>query len=131
MRKGKNSVTGVMMCLLYFLCALNPASYAQQEDNVDPELLDELIGAYRVIVQELQGAFIFIKEDGKLKGAPAGEEPSELELVEGEEMTFVGHTPDGTEQFFKFLRNKDGKVAKCILSIPDAGLVVEMFKLEK
>jgi hypothetical protein len=98
---------------------------------VDPALLDELIGAYQVEIQGLKGAYIFLQEEGKLKGAPAGEEPAVLELLEGEEMTFIGRTPDGAEQFFKFMRDEEGRVAKCILSIPDAGLVVDMFKLEK
>ena len=131
MRKGKYSVIGVMMCSLFFLCMWSTAGFAQQENKVNPKLLDELTGAYEFKIQGQTGVYIFIKEEGKLKGAPAGEEPSMLELVEGEDMTFVGHTPDGAEQFFKFMRNDEGKIAKCILSIPDAGLVVDMFKLER
>jgi hypothetical protein len=110
---------------------MDTASFAQQKKEVDPELLDELVGPYELKIQGQAGAYIFIEEEGKLKGAPAGEEPSELEPVEGEDMTFLGHTPDGTEQFFKFLRSEQGKVAKCILSIPSAGLVIEMFKIEE
>jgi hypothetical protein len=110
---------------------MSTASFARQKNNVDPELLDELIGPYKVEIQGQTSAFIFIKEEGKLKGAPAGEEPSVLLPKEGEDMTFIGHTPDGEEQFFKFLRNEEGKVTKCILSIPDAGLVVEMFRIEE
>ena len=98
---------------------------------MDPKLLDELIGPYKVEIQGQTGAFIFIEEDGHLKGAPAGEEPSVLELMEGEDMTFVGHSPDGTEHLFKFLRNEEGKVTKCILSIPAMGLVVDMFRIEE
>jgi hypothetical protein len=64
-------------------------------------------------------------------GAPAGEKPSVLEPVEGKEMTFVGHSSDGTELLFKFVRDEEGKVAKCILSIPAMGLVADMFKMEK
>jgi len=54
-----------------------------------------------------------------------------LEPVEGKDMTFVGYSPDGTEHLFKFMRDEEGKVAKCILSIPAMGLVVDMFKMEK
>jgi hypothetical protein len=131
MKKGKSSVIGVLMCSLFFLCMWSTAGFARQENEMDPKLLDELVGAYELKVQGQSGVYIFIKVEGKLKGAPAGEEPLELELVEGEDMTFVGHTADGAEQFFKFMRNDEGKVAKCILSIPDAGLVVDMFKLER
>lgn len=131
MRKGKYSVIGVMMCSLFFLCMWSTAGFAQQENKLDPKLLDELIGGYEVKIQGQSGIFVFIAEEGKLMGAPAGEKPLVLELVEGEDMTFVGHTPDGTEQFFKFLRDEEGNVAKCILSIPALGLVADMFKIEK
>lgn len=131
MRKGKNSSIGVITCGLFILCVMPKVSFTQQEKKVDPELLDELIGPYKVEIQGQTGAFIFIKEEGKLKGAPAGEEPSVLLPKEGEDMTFVGYSPDGTEQFFKFLRNEEGKVTKCILNIPAAGLVIDMFKIKK
>jgi hypothetical protein len=127
----KKALIYVLNSLLFVLCMMNIASLAQQENKLDPKLLDELIGGYEFKVQGKPGVFVFIEEEGKLKGAPAGDEPLLLELVEGEEMTFVGHPLDGAEQFFKFLRDDEGKVAKCILSIPAMGLVVDMFKLEK
>jgi hypothetical protein len=130
-KNKKYPVLATLVLVSFFLCVLGIFGHSQQNEKVDPGLLDELIGPYRVEIQGQKGAFIFIKEKGILKGAPAGEEPAELLLKEGEEMTFVGHTPDGTEQFFKFLRNEDGKIGKCILSIPSAGLVVEMFKMEE
>ncbi len=129
--KAKYPVICILACLSFFLRVSSIEAFARQKKAVDPERLDELIGPYKVEIQGQTGAFIFIKEEGKLKGAPAGEEPSELLPKEGEEMTFVGHTPDGTEQFFKFLRNEEGKVTKCILSIPAAGLIVEMFRIEE
>lgn len=130
-RKGKNSLIGVMVFSFFVLFVMNTPYFAQQEIKADTELLDELIGAYELKIQGQTGAFIFIEEEGKLKGAPAGEEPSVLELMEGQEMTFIGYLPDGTEQLFKFLRNEEGKVTKCILSIPASGLVVDMFKIKK
>ena len=129
--KHKNAVIGVMVCSLFVLCVMNTTSIAQQEKKLDTKLLDELVGGYELKIQGQPGVFVFVAEEGKLKGAPAGDEPLVLGLVEGEEMTFVGHAPDGTEQFFKFLRDEEGKVAKCILSIPAMGLVVDMFKLEE
>ena len=107
------------------------ATFAKQEYRMDPKLLDELVGGYQLEIQGQKGAFVFIAEEGKLKGAPAGEEPSLLVPVEGEDMTFEGHSPDGTKHLFKFLRNEDGKVTKCILSIPAMGLLVDMFKIER
>lgn len=98
---------------------------------MDPKILDELVGGYEVKIQGQSGIFVFIAEEGKLKGAPAGDKPTVLEPVEGEGLTFVGYAPDGAEQFFKFLRDDEGNVAKCILSIPALGLVADMFKIKK
>jgi len=131
MKKGNFTLIVVILCAFFILCTISTASFTPQENKVDPELLDELIGPYKVEIQGQTGAFIFIKEEGKLKGAPAGEEPSVLELMEGEDMTFVGRSPEGTEHLFKFLRNEEGKVKKCILSIPAMGLIVDMFRIEE
>jgi len=130
-RKSKYSLIGVMTCMFFILCVMSAVFFAQQENKVDPELLDELVGGYEFEIQGQKGVFAFITEEGKLMGAPAGENPSVLELVEGKEMTFVGYSPDGTEHFFKFLRNEEGEVAKCVLSIPAMGLVADMFKVKK
>jgi hypothetical protein len=131
MGKGKYFPFVIAACLLFMLSVMNATTFAQQENKVDPKVLDELVGGYQLEIQGQKGAFVFIAEEGKLKGAPAGEEPSLLEPVEGEDMTFEGHSPDGTKHLFKFLRNEDGKVTKCILSIPAMGLLVDMFKMEK
>jgi hypothetical protein len=131
MKKRVILFMGIIVCSLFVLFMMNPASFAFQENKVAPKLLDELIGGYKFEIQGQKGAFVFIAEEGKLMGAPAGEKPSELKPVKGKDMTFVGYSPDGTEQFFKFLRNEEGKVAKCIFSIPATGLVIDMFKLEE
>lgn len=131
MKKRINPLMGISVCLFFVLFIMNASSYAEQQNKVDPELLEELAGGYEFEIQGQKGAFVFIAEEGKLMGAPAGEKPAELELVEGKDMTFVGHSPDSKEQFFKFLRNEEGKVTKCILSIPAAGLVIGMFKIEE
>jgi len=130
-RRCEKIQMGVIASLCLFFFVMSGQSSVSQEKTVDAGLLDELAGGYRVEIQGQKGIFVFMAEKGQLKGAPAGEKPSLLEPVEGEELTFVGHLPDGTEQRFKFLRNEEGKIAKCVLSIPAAGLVVDMFKLEK
>ncbi len=130
-RKEKKSLIVVMVFSFFILFVINTASFTQQENKVDPKLLDELVGGYTLKIQGQTGAFVFIVEEGKLMGAPAGENPSVLEPVEGKDMTFAGHSSDGTELLFKFVRDEEGKVAKCILSIPAMGLVADMFKMEK
>jgi hypothetical protein len=131
MGKGKYFRFVVLTCFLLMPSMMSALTYSKQGKKVDPKLLDELVGGYQLEIQGQKGAFVFVAEEGKLKGAPAGEEPSELEPVKGEDMTFAGHSPDGTEHLFKFLRNEDGKVTKCILSIPAMGLLVDMFKIER
>jgi hypothetical protein len=131
MGKGKYFRFIVLTCFLLMPSMMSALTFSQLGKKVDPRLLDELVGGYQLEIQGQKGAFVFVAEEGKLKGAPAGEEPSELEPVKGEDMTFAGHSPDGTEHLFKFLRNEDGKVTKCILSIPAMGLLVDMFKIER
>lgn len=132
MGNGKYFYFAITACLFLMLSVMGAANIAQQVNKVDPELLDELVGVYQLEIQEQKGVFVFVVEKGKLKGGfPAGEEPWELKPVKGEDLMFVGHSADGTEYFFKFLRNEEGKVAKCILSIPAMGLLVDMFKIEK
>jgi hypothetical protein len=121
----------VMTALFSVLLMLAAASFAGQEKKLDPKLLAELVGNYEFNIQGQTGVFIFTSEEGNLRGAPAGDPQSELEPVEGEEMTFVGHSPDGAEFQFKFLRDEQGNIAKCIVSIPAMGLVADMFKIEK
>lgn len=130
-KKCKDTWIAVMICLLFMPFMIGSSFFMQEEKKVDPKLLDELVGGYEVKIQGQSGIFVFMAEEGKLKGAPAGDKPTVLEPVEGEDLTFVGYAPDGTEQFFKFLRDDEGNVAKCILSIPALGLVADMFKIKK
>jgi hypothetical protein len=130
-QRSTNFLSGFMTCLFFLLFIINATSFAKQENAVDPKLLEELVGNYEFNIQGQTGVFIFSAEDGNLMGAPAGESHSLLKPVEGEEMTFIGHSPDGTELHFKFVRDEEGKVAKCVISIPVMGLVADMFKMKE
>lgn len=121
----------IVTILLLFFGVLTVVFSAQQGKKVDPQLLAELTGAYELEIQRMKGVYLFIEEEGRLKGAPAGEKPFLLEPVEGEDLTFVGYYPDDIEHQYKFLRDEEGKIAKCILSIPEMGLVVHMIKMKK
>jgi len=121
----------VRFLLSFFLFLVAAQVITGQVKKVDPALLDELVGGYQVEIQGQMGIYVFTAEEGQLKGAPAGESPSALEPVEGEDLIFVGYFPDGIEHRYKFLRNEEGKIAKCVLSVPEMGLVLDMIKLEK
>jgi len=130
-QRSKNILSGFMTGLFFLLFMITATSFAKQENTVDPKLLEELVGNYEFNIQGQTGVFIFSAEDGNLMGAPAGESHSLLKPVEREEMTFIGHSPDGTELHFKFVRDEEGKVAKCVISIPAMGLVADMFKMKE
>lgn len=129
----KNSLIGVVLCLSFMLFTFNAASYGQekkQEKKVDAKLLAEIAGNYEFEYQGQVIVFAFSVEDGKLIGAPEGEAQEVIEPVEGEEMTFVGYSPDGMEYQFKFARDDEGKITKCTASIAAMGIEIEGVKIK-
>lgn len=129
----ENSLIGVALCLTFMLFTFNAASFAQekkQEKKVDAKLLAEIEGSYEFEYQGQVIVFVFSVEDGKLMGAPEGEVQKVIESVEGEEMTFVGISPDGVEYQFKFARDDEGKITKCTASAPAMGLEIEGVKIK-
>ena len=69
--------------------------------------------------------FVVAVEEGKLTVAPEGEVPDVMQPVEDTDMTFIAYSPDGTEYEFKFARDDEGKITKCTVTIPAAGIEVE------
>lgn len=129
----KNFLIGVTLCLAFMLFTFNAVSFAQekkQEKKVDAKLLAEIAGNYEFEYQGQVMVFVFSVEDGKLMGAPEGEAQEVIEPVEGEEMTFVGISPDGAEYQFKFARDDEGKITKCTVSVPAMGLEIEGVKIK-
>ena len=129
----KNFLRGVIVCVVGMVLVLNVSSLAhakKQEEGTGAKVLAEIAGNYEF---EYEGQFIvfaFSVEDGKLIGAPEGEVQEELEPVEGEELTFVGYAPDGREFRFKFVRDVEGKITICKLSVPAMGIEVEGTKIK-
>ena len=129
----KNFLIGAVTCLAFMLFVLDAAAFAQekkQEKEVNAKILAEIAGNYEFEFQGQYIVFVFSAEDGKLKTAPEGEVQEEIEPVEGEEMTFVGYSPDGTEYRFAFERDVEGKITICKMSIPAMGIEVEGNKIK-
>jgi len=129
----KSSLIGFMLCLVFMLFTFNAVSFAQekkQEKKVDAKLLAEIAGNYEFEYQGQVIVFVFSVEDGKLMGAPEGDAQEIIEPVEGEEMTFVGYSPEGTEYQFKFARDDEGKITKCTVSVPAMGIEIEGAKIK-
>jgi len=115
------------------LLVLNVSSLAQekeQEEDKGAKLLTEIAGRYEFEFEGQFIVFVFSVEDGKLMAAPEGEVQEELEPVEGEELTFMGYAPDGTEFSFVFKKNEDGKITTCKVSVPAMGIEVEGVRID-
>ena len=128
-----NSVGGAIVCVVCMLLVLNVSSLAQekkQEEEKSAKVLAEIAGNYEF---EFQGQFIvfmFSVEDGKLMAAPEGEVQEALEPVDGEEMSFVGYAPTGDEYRFTFARDDEGKITRCIVSVPAMGIEIEGVRID-
>ncbi len=129
----KNFRVGAIVCVVCLLLVLNLPSSAEakkEEKQDDAKVLAEIEGRYEF---EWEGAFmvfVFSVKEGKLMAAPEGENQEALEPVQGEELTFVGYAPDGTEFRFVFIKDGEGKITKCKISVPAMGLEVEATKIK-
>lgn len=129
----KNFLGRAIVCVSCMLLVLNVSSLAQekkQEEGKGAKVLAEIAGNYEFEYQGQFVVFVFSVEEGKLMSAPEGEVQEELEPVQGEELTFVGYAPDGSEFRFVFIKDEDGKIAKCKLSVPAMGIEVEGTKIK-
>jgi hypothetical protein len=129
----KNFLGGAIVCVSCMLLVLNVSSLAQekkQEEGKGAKVLAEIAGNYEFEFQGQFVVFVFSVKDEKLVGAPEGEVQEELEPVQGEELTFVGYAPDGSEFRFVFKKDENGKITICKMSIPAMGMEVEGTKIK-
>ncbi len=129
-QQHRKLVLGVLTCLAFLLAVLGPMSFAQEKE-VDTEKLNaEIAGNYEFEYEGQYIVFVITLEDGTLMVAPEGEVPDTLTPMDEKEMTFVAYSPDGDEYQFKFARDDDGKITKCTVSVPAAGIEVEGTKIK-
>jgi len=129
----KNFWIGAIVCAVCMLLVLNLSSMAEakkEEKQDDAKTLAEIEGRYEFEWQGQFVVFVFSVKEGKLLAAPEGENQEELEPVQGEELTFVGYAPDGTEFRFVFVKDGEGKIAKCKISVPAMGIEAEGNKIK-
>lgn len=129
----KNFLGGAIVCVVCMLLVLNMVSLAQekeQEKQDDAKILAEIEGRYEFEYEGEFIVFVFSVENGKLMGAPEGEVQEAMEPVAGEEMTFIGYSPEGDEFRFVFKRDAEGKITKCTASVPAMGIEVEGTKIK-
>ena len=125
MRKRNRTFIGLLVCLAFLLSIPASSSQAQEKTEGTEKLLNEIAGDYEFDYEGQYIVFVFTVEDGILMGSPDGEAAEALNPVDGVEMEFLGYSPDGTEYQFKFLRDDEGKITKCLCTIPAMGLEIE------
>jgi len=60
-----------------------------------------------------------------------GEILNELNPLEEKEMTFVSSPPEGPEYQYKFFRDEEGRITKCLGSIPAMGVKAEGTRIKE
>ncbi len=126
----KKSIFGALTCLVFLLSVLGPMSFAQEKKVDTEKLYAEIAGNYEFEYQGEYIVFVITVEDGGLMVAPEGEVPDNLTPIEDKDMEFVAYSPEGEEYQFKFVRDEDGKITKCTVSVPAAGIEVEGTKIK-
>ena len=129
-QKHKKSILGILTCLAFLLSIFGGMSFAQEKQVDAEKLYKEIEGDYAFEYEGQTMVFVVSVEDGKLMVAPEGEVPDVLQPVEDSEMSFIAYSPDGTEYQFKFARDNEGKITKCTVAVPAAGIEVEGVRIK-
>jgi hypothetical protein len=88
-----------------------------------------IIGTYEFYMDADVMNVKFWVEDGKFLGAPPGETPAEIVLLEGEEWKFEATTEDGQYFLITFAKDESGKFNKCTLE--SMGMEIEGKRIEE
>lgn len=110
------SILCSIVCLVLMFSIFNAASFSQEKKADAKKIYNEIAGKYEFDVEGQIMVIGFWIEDGKLMGGPEGEEPTEIEPVEGEELKFTATTYEGQYFEIEFVRDDEGKVAKCVIA---------------
>ena len=98
---------------------------------MEPKLLEEIAGKHEFHFDGKSQVIIFSVKEGILMANLEGDISNVLNLLEGEEMTFVSPPPDGPEYHSKFVRDEEGKITKCFDSIPSIGIEAEGIRIKE
>ena len=112
-----------LLFVSFVVAALVLGAQAQEKKYAD------IVGDYEFEMEGQVMIVTFWVEEGKLWGAPEGEEPAELEPVEGTPLHFEINTPDGQYFELEFVKDDSGKVAKCLVDM--MGMAMEGVKIKK
>ena len=112
------------------LAALAVPAVAQDKPVDMKKVLADIIGDYDFSIQGESMVVQFTESDGKLFGAPVGEAPEELTVIEGKPLCFcVTVAANGQYYELQFVRNDKGVIDKCVMNA--MGMTVEGMKIIK
>jgi len=126
MKRTKSVIFTTVLATFLMLGYLSAVSPAQDKKEDPVKILKEIAGDYDFLYQGQTMAFNFYEETGKLFGAPIGETPEEIKPIEGKELQYEVTTSEGQYYQLEFVRNEQGKIAKCI--IRTQGIEIEGIK---
>ncbi len=112
---SSKSILCSIVCLALMFSIINATSFAQEKKAGTKKNYNEIAGKYEFDIEGQIMVIGFWIEDGRLMGGPEGEEPAEIEPVEGEELKFTATTSEGQYFEIAFVRDDEGKVAKCVI----------------
>jgi len=121
-------VMALGLALAVVLAVSAPLGAVQEKDEALKKKYAAYIGEYEF---EFEGQYMVLRfwvEDGAFWGAPEGEQPAELNAVEGVDHKF---DVDVMGQYYEiqFVPDESGKVTKCLVAVQ--GMEMEGVKIEK
>ena len=111
----KKSFLRTLACIVMMVLVVNFTSFPQGSKTDLEKLYADIVGDYNFSVNGMELVFSFYVEDGKLMGAPQGQDPAELKPVEGEKLKFIVITPNG-ESALTFVKDEKSKTITCKVS---------------
>lgn len=125
----KNSVIGIIACLILGIFFCNGVSFAQKSADTT-KIYEEIAGDYEFTYEGQTEILIFFVKDGVLMGKSYDDdEEVPLDPVEGEELKFEATNNQGQFYELTFSRDENGKITKCLLMT--MGMEIEGTKVEK
>jgi hypothetical protein len=108
----------VIMIALAAAAQTAPPAQSKEQKPVDTaKLFAEIVGSYAYTYEAQDLVVSFWTENGKLYGAPQGQESEYAEVVlkDAEKLSFEATPPNGQLYEIEFLRGEDKKISKSVL----------------
>jgi hypothetical protein len=125
-KMSKKIFFGSLVALVFFFFSFQSAVLAASSEDDVEKIMKDCAGRYEFDIQGQIMVVEFWIEEGKFLGAPEGQDYAEIDHVEG--MRFETYAPDGNLYELEFVRDEDGKVVKCLMTVQ--GMEVEGIRID-